>query len=44
MAAAGKDMKEAIKWFRKSAEQGFVDAQAALGQCYRTGEVCIVFF
>jgi len=29
---------EAVKWFRKAAEQGFVDAQMNLGVCYGKGE------
>lgn len=28
---------EAVKWYRKAAEQGNADAQAALGNCYRDG-------
>ena len=33
-----KDTREAVKWFRKSAEQGHADAQLALGYCYVIGE------
>ena len=29
---------EAVKWFRKAAEQGHADAQYHLGWCYRKGE------
>lgn len=32
-----KDYTEAIKWLRKSAEQGNADAQYRLGFCYRCG-------
>ena len=30
--------KEAVKWFRKAAEQGHAQAQNNLGDMYRTGE------
>jgi TPR repeat protein len=30
---------EALKWFRKAAEQGVADAQNDLGACYAKGEV-----
>ena len=33
-----KDYAEAVKWFRKSAEQGNVDAQYNLGRMYNNGE------
>ena len=33
-----KDDEEAIKWYRKAAEQGFAEAQYNLGVCYGTGE------
>ena len=33
-----KDKKEAVKWFRKAAEQGAARAQFALGDCYYKGE------
>ena len=33
-----KDKKEAIKWFLKSAEQGYTDAKFKLGTCYYHGE------
>ena len=33
-----KDYKEAIKWFRLSAEQGFAEAQYGLGSIYENGE------
>ena len=29
--------EEAVKWFRKSAEQGFAEAQNSLGRCYYCG-------
>jgi TPR repeat protein len=32
-----KNEVEAVKWFRKSAEQGNTDAQAKLGWCYLNG-------
>jgi TPR repeat protein len=33
-----QDRKEAVKWFTKSAEQGFAAAQDILGWCYNKGE------
>ena len=30
-----KDQVEAVKWFRKAAEQNLADAQDYLGVCYR---------
>ena len=33
-----KDLREAVKWFRKAAEQGLKDAQYNLGVCYKKGE------
>jgi TPR repeat protein len=33
-----KDEAEAVKWFRKAAEQGFSFAQINLGHCYANGE------
>jgi TPR repeat protein len=33
-----KDEKEAVRWYRKAAEQGYVDAQNDLGLCYLNGE------
>lgn len=33
-----KDYTEAAKWYRKSAEQGFAEAQYTLGVCYCSGE------
>jgi TPR repeat protein len=33
-----KDKVEAVKWFRKAAEQNNADAQCDLGDCYRDGE------
>jgi len=32
-----KDDVEAVKWFRKAAEQGNAHAQVKLGECYRNG-------
>jgi Sel1 repeat len=32
-----EDYKEAVKWFRKAAEQGQTDAQYSLGECYYEG-------
>ena len=32
-----EDYAESVKWYRKAAEQGNADAQAALGNCYRDG-------
>ena len=32
-----QDLKEAVKWYRKAAEQGDVDAQLALGDMYSDG-------
>lgn len=33
-----KNLPEAVKWFQKSAEQGYFMAQAVLGRCYAKGE------
>jgi hypothetical protein len=33
-----KDEAEAVKWFRKAAEQNVADAQFSLGVCYDSGE------
>ena len=33
-----KDASEAVKWFRKAAEQGSAKAQCNLGVCYANGE------
>ena len=33
-----KDQVEAVKWFRKAAEQNFAEAQYNLGVCYYAGE------
>ena len=38
MAKGAEDDKEAVKWYRKAAEQGFVYAQFNLGMMYRKGE------
>ena len=32
-----KDYSEAVKWYRKAAEQGDAEAQNNLGQMYRNG-------
>ena len=29
--------QEAVRWYRKAADQGHIEAQLALGQCYRSG-------
>ena len=34
-----QDVSEVVKWLRKAAEQGFVDAQFKLAQGYATGEL-----
>lgn len=33
-----KDLKKAVKWFKSSAEQGYIYAETSLGICYRKGE------
>ena len=33
-----KDPREAVKWFRKAAEQGYAQAQFVLGLCYADGD------
>ena len=33
-----KDDYEAVKWYRKAAEQGYASAQHNLGVCYANGE------
>jgi TPR repeat protein len=33
-----KDEAEAVKWFRKAAEQNVADAQFSLGVCYANGQ------
>ena len=33
-----KDEVEAVKWYRKAAEQNFADAQYDLGFCYANGQ------
>lgn len=33
-----KNYTEAVKWYRKAAEQGLADAQFSLGDCYLEGE------
>ena len=32
------DYKEAVKWYRKAAEQGHVESQFNLGVCYHNGD------
>ncbi len=32
-----KNYTEAVKWYRKAAEQGYADAQCNLGYCYKQG-------
>ena len=34
----GKSFEEAVKWYRKAAEQGNMHAQYSLGYCYKKGE------
>lgn len=36
--SVSKDLKKAIKWFRASAEQGYIYAETSLGICYRKGD------
>jgi uncharacterized protein len=33
-----KDAAEAVKWYRKAAEQGYTNAQTNLGVCYAKGD------
>ena len=33
-----KDVVEAVKWWRKAAEQNYAEAQYNLGVCYATGQ------
>ena len=33
-----KDFAEAVKWFRKAAEQNYAPAQGMLGSCYHSGQ------
>ena len=33
-----QDIKEAVKWYRKAAEQGYIDAQMKLGLWYGLGQ------
>ena len=33
-----KDLKKAMEWFKKSADQGHASAQNSLGLCYEKGE------
>ncbi|WP_052046260.1 tetratricopeptide repeat protein [Candidatus Paracaedibacter symbiosus] len=33
-----KDDTEAVKWYRKAADQGHAEAQFSLGYCYNNGE------
>jgi TPR repeat protein len=36
--SVSKDLEEAVKWFRKAAEQGDMEAQYNLGLCYEQSE------
>ena len=36
-----KDEAEAVKWYRKAAEQGITSAQFTLGLCYGNGQGCV---
>src|SRR5947207_976620 len=36
--SVAKDKAEAVKWFRKAAEQNVADAQYSLGACYANGQ------
>lgn len=36
--SVAKDLKKAVKWFKSSAEQGYIYAETSLGICYRKGE------
>ncbi len=36
--SVNKDLKKAAKWFKSSAEQGYIYAETSLGICYRKGE------
>ena len=31
------DMVKAVEWYQKAADQGYVDAQYAIGECYQDG-------
>ena len=37
-SSIGQDYAEAVKWYRKAAEQGFAGAQLNLGLCYYNGD------
>lgn len=37
-----KDLKKAVKWFKSSAEQGYIYAETSLGICYRKGEGILI--
>ena len=37
---AGYNAVKAIEWYRKSAEQGYVEAQYSLYECYLVGKGC----
>jgi len=34
----GRDLSEAVRWYRKAADQGFAKAQEELGSCYKLGQ------
>lgn len=36
--SVNKDLKKAVKWFKSSADQGYIYAETSLGICYRKGE------
>ena len=33
-----QDFKEAVKWYRKAADQGYASAQLSLGRMYESGD------
>ena len=35
--SVAQDYQEAVKWYRKAAEQGYAEAQYELGNCYEKG-------
>lgn len=38
LRGASKDVAEAMKWFRKAAEQNFAPAQYEMGTCFANGQ------